>query len=311
MAWILPSGERAESPAFAYSILTLTAFFLACNHIIGRAVHGEIPPVGLSFWRWVAGALILLPFVLPGLRRQWPLLRRHLGAICLLGAFMVGSTTLVLVALTQTYAINVSLINAVQPTLTVLFAWLLFGEPLSRLRALGVFCGISGVVVMVTRADLSVLAGMDLLAGDFIALLAMCGFAGYALNLRRLPRELGVLVALFGITVSGTLMLLPFYLWETLTVKAVPVTATSISAILALALLVTVLGNLCWYAGNRIIGPSRASIFINLIPVFGTLLAIGFLGERLHGYHVAGGMLVIGGLLLAAGTGRRRNRQPD
>ena len=266
--------------------------------------------MGLSFWRWVAGALILLPFVLPGLRRQWPLLRRHLGAICLLGAFMVGSTTLVLVALTQTYAINVSLINAVQPTLTVFFAWLLFGEPLSRLRALGVFCGISGVVVMVTRADLSVLAGMDLLAGDFIALLAMCGFAGYALNLRRLPRELGVLVALFGITVSGTLMLLPFYLWETLTVKAVPVTATSISAILALALLVTVLGNLCWYAGNRIIGPSRASIFINLIPVFGTLLAIGFLGERLHGYHVAGGMLVIGGLLLAAGTGRRPKRQP-
>ena len=78
---------------------------------------------------------------------------------------------------------------------------------------------------------------------------------------------------------------------------------TSVAAVLALALLVTVLGNLCWYAGNRIIGPSRASIFINLIPVFGTLLAIGFLGERLHGYHVAGGMLVIGGLLLAAGTG--------
>lgn len=302
------SGQRSASPAIAYVMLTLTAFFLACNHIIGRAVHGEIPPVGLSFWRWVAGGLILLPFACPGLRRQWPLLRRHLGAVCLLGAFMVGSTTLVLIALTRTYAINVSLINAVQPTLTVLFAWLMFREPLSAWRSVGVVCGISGVVVMVTRADLSVLMGMDLLAGDFIALLAMCGFAGYALNLRRLPPELGVVVALFAITVSGTLMLAPFYLWETLSVDVVPVTPTSIAAILALALLVTVLGNLCWYSGNRLIGPSRASIFINLIPVFGTLLAITFLGERLHGYHVMGGVLVIVGLLLAAGTGGARQR---
>ncbi|HLF29783.1 MAG TPA: DMT family transporter [Xanthomonadales bacterium] len=299
----MPTPERRETPAFAYSILTLTAFFLACNHIIGRAVHGQIPPIGLSFWRWVVGALILLPFALPGLRRHWPLLRRHWWPIAMLGGFMVGSTTLVLVALTRTYAINVSLINAVQPTLTVLFAWLLFREPLTRWRALGVFCGICGVVVMVTRAEFAVLASMDLLAGDFIALLAMCGFAGYALNLRRLPRELGVVVALFVITASGTLMLLPVYLWETLTVQAVPVTGTSISVIVALALLVTVFGNLCWYAGNRIIGPGRASIFINLIPIFGTVLAMVFLGEQLFAYHVAGGALVILGLLLAAGKG--------
>lgn len=301
---------HSESPAFAYLVLTLTAFFLACNHIIGRAVHTEIPPIGLSFWRWVAGASILLPFVLPGLRRQWPVLRNHLWPIALLGAFMVGSTTLVLIALTQTYAINVSLINAVQPTLTVMFAWLVFREPLNRWRALGVICGISGVAVMVTRADLSALARLDLLTGDFIALLAMCGFAGYALNLRRLPRELRVGVALFAITVSGTLMLLPFYLWESLAVQTVPFTATSTGVILVLALLVTVFGNLCWYAGNRIIGPSRASIFINLIPVFGIVLAMLFLGEKLYPWHIAGGVLVILGLVLAAGTGRLRSSPP-
>jgi drug/metabolite transporter (DMT)-like permease len=298
----LPSSHRSESPAFAYGILTLTAFFLAGNHIIGRAVHEQIPPVGLSFWRWIAGVLLLFPFALPGLRRHRSLLRRHLGVIALLGLFMVGSTTLVLVALGRTYAINVSLINAVQPTLTVLFAWLLFREPLSGWRMLGVICGISGVAVMVTRADLAVLLGMDLLAGDFIALLAMCGFAGYALTLIRLPPELGVVVALFAITATGTLILLPFYLWETVAVRAVPVNVTSISAILALALLVTIFGNLGWYAGNRIIGPSRASIFINLIPVFGTILAIGFLGEKLRAYHVAGGVLVVAGLVLAAGA---------
>ena len=300
------SGERADSPAVAYSALTLTAFFLAGNHIIGRAVHGQIPPIGLSFWRWVLGVLILLPFALPGLKRHGETLRRHAGTIALLGGFMVGGTTLVLIALTQTFAINVSLINAVQPTLTVFFAWLLFREPLSRWRALGVAFGMAGVVVMVTRADLAVLIGLDLKLGDFIALLAMCAFAGYALNLKRLPREIGVVVALFVISLTGTLMLLPFYLWETIAVKPVPFNATSIAAILALSLLVTVLGNLGWYVGNRIIGPSRASIFINLIPVFGIALALTFLGEELHLYHLAGGVLVVTGLVLAAGASRNR-----
>lgn len=300
---LLP-GHRGESTAYAYGALTVTALLLASNHIIGRAVHGQIPPIGLSFWRWVVGVLVLLPFAMPGLRQHRQVLFRHLGVITLLGVFMVGGTTLVLIALTQTYAINVSLINAVQPTLTVFFAWLLFHESMTRWRALGVAFGITGVIVMVTRADLAVLLGLDLRAGDFVALLAMCGFAGYALSLKRLPHGIGVVVALFSISLAGTLLLLPFYLWETVMVKPVPVTTTSIGAILVLALLVTVLGNLGWYVGNRIIGPSRASIFINLIPVFGIVLAIVFLGEKLYAYHLAGGVLVVIGLLLAAGAGK-------
>jgi drug/metabolite transporter (DMT)-like permease len=121
---------------------------------------------------------------------------------------VIGSTTLILVALTTTFAINISIINALQPTLTVLFAWLIFKEALSAWRILGITCGICGVMVMVSRADLAVLAGLDLRAGDFIALLAMCGFAGYALNLHRLPHEIGALAALLGITTMGTAILL-------------------------------------------------------------------------------------------------------
>lgn len=306
MKW--PESIRPGTPGFAYACLTLTAFFLAGNHIVGRAVHEDVPPIGLSFWRWLLGVAILFPFALPRLRESWPLLRNRLGALALLGGFMVGSTTLILVALTSTFAINVALINAVQPTLTVFFAWLVFSEPLTRWRALGVVLGFAGVVVMVTRADLGVLIGLDLRVGDFVALLAMCGFAGYALNLYRLPRELGVVVALFAISATGTLMLLPFYVWETIAVRAMPITFQSASAIVALALLVTVFGNLGWYAGNRIIGPSRASIFINLIPVFGIVLAIFFLGERLFAYHLAGGVLVVTGLVLAAGA---RGRFPN
>lgn len=292
--------DRRKSPGFAYAALTLTAFLLACNHIIGRAVHGEVPPVGLSFWRWVVGVLVLLPFVVRHGRERWPIYRRHWPTFALLGFFMIGSTTLVLVALSMTSAINVSLINAVQPTLTVLFAWLFFGEALNTRRTVGIVCGVVGVAIMVSRADLALLVGLDFQPGDFIALLAMCGFSGYALNLHRLPRELSGVESLFAITVAGTILLLPFYLVESIAWKTVPVSITSIGAILALALLVSVFGNLMWNAGNRLIGPARAAIFINLIPVFGTVLAMIFLDERLYHYHLAGGVLVGLGLYLAA-----------
>ena len=293
--------RRRDSAGLAYAALTLTAFLLACNHIIGRAVHDDIPPVGLSFWRWVVGSLVLLPFVLRHGAGRWRIYRRHWRAFAVLGFFMIGSTTLVLIALNLTSAINVSLINALQPTLTVLFAWLFLKEVLSTGRIAGIVCGVAGVAVMLSRADPALLIRLDFQAGDFVALLAMCGFSGYALNLHRLPRELSGVESLFAITVAGTVMLLPFYLAESAVWKTVPISTASIGAIAALALLVSVFGNLLWNAGNHLIGPARAAIFINLIPVFGTVLAITFLGERLYFYHVAGGTLVALGLYLAAG----------
>jgi drug/metabolite transporter (DMT)-like permease len=301
------SLRRGDAQGTAYAALTLTAFLLACNHIIGRAVHGEVPPVGLSFWRWFVGIVVLLPFVLRQGREVWPVYRRHWRAFTLLGFFMIGSTTLVLVALNMTSAINVSLINAVQPTLTVLFSWMFLKEALNARRILGILCGIGGVAVMVSRADPTLLANLDFQPGDVVALLAMCGFSGYALNLYRLPRELSGVASLFGLTVAGTALLLPFYLVESLAWRAVPVSTVSIGAILALALLVSVFGNLMWNAGNRLIGPARAAIFINLIPIFGTILAIVFLGEQLYAYHLAGGLLVGLGLYLAAAGGASRH----
>lgn len=304
--------NRPERNAIAYLALTLTAFFLACNHIIGRAVHEEIPPVGLSFWRWIAGVMMLWPFILPRWRGLWKVYRRHWRDFALLGFFMIGSTTLVLVALAWTSAINVSLINAVQPTLTVLFGWMFMSQPLTARRVVGIVCGITGVAIMISRADPALLASLDFQSGDFVALLAMCGFAGYALNLRRIPPELSAFEALFGISLFGTVMLLPVYLAEAFAGPTVPVNARSIGAILALALLVSVLSNLLWYRGNRRIGPARASIFINLIPVFGAILAITLLDERLFIYHLAGGSLVVLGLYLAAADrGRPAPRLPD
>jgi drug/metabolite transporter (DMT)-like permease len=287
---------NVKSENLAYWMLSLTAFFLACNHVIGRSVEGVIPPLGLSFWRWMAGALILLPLVMGRFKQSLPYYRSHFHVLLALGFMMVGSTTLVLVALNHTTAINTSLLNALQPAMTVLFAMIFLDERLSRLQWFGILIGLLGVTIMVTKADWQMLTGLQFNIGDLLVLLAVCGFAGYALTLRKLPPQLTDTERLFAIAMSGSLLLLPFYIWESVTMTTVPFTTHTIGVVLILALLVTVLGNAMWNRGIMIIGPSKATMFINLIPLFGAALAVSLLGESLRLYHLFGIILICLGI---------------
>jgi drug/metabolite transporter (DMT)-like permease len=292
---------RHRTNSFAYLVLTLAMLCLAGNHVIGRGVHTEVPPVGLAFWRWLVAALILLPFVWTGLKASRATVRAHLGPLSLLGCLMIGSTTLMLVALNFTTAVNAALINGTQPTLTVAFSWLFLQVRLTRMQNFGVASALAGVIVMVSRADWHVLSGLHFNTGDILALLAMCGFAAYAINIRKIPPQLSAAEALFVIIVAGCIALAPLYLAESIFYRTVPVNRTAISAIIALAVFASLLAMLAWNVGNRIIGPNSAGMFINLIPLFGALLAVVFLGESLYGYHFIGAGLVGLGIFLVVG----------
>jgi drug/metabolite transporter (DMT)-like permease len=292
---------QLDSARSAHVLLTLTALCLAGNHVIARSVHGVIPPLGLSFWRWTIGALILAPFVLPRIRELSTVYRKNLSVLALLGGLVVGSTSILLIALNFTTALNVSVINAVQPVLTVLLAVVFLKDRVTGTTVLGISSALLGVLIMVSKGDRAVLFSMQFNAGDLIALAAMFGLATYPLNLRKLPKELSVVESLFGITVAGCVMLLPFYILESTIYASVPFRVSSIVVIFELALLVSVFGNLMWNHGNQIIGPSRAAMFINLIPVFGAILAITFLGEQFLAYHLVGAVMICLGLSLVVG----------
>ncbi len=289
---------KLESSRSAYILLTLTALCLAGNYVIARSVHGEIPPVGLSFWRWAIGALFLAPFVLPRISELRASYRANLTVLTQLGCMVVGSTTILFIALNFTTALNVSLINAVQPVLTAVLAVVFLKERVTRVGILGTFSALLGVVVMLTQGNWAVLANLNFNVGDLIALAAMFGLASYALNLRKLSKELSAVESLFGITVAGCLMLLPFYILEIVFYESTPIRASTLIVLVELALLVSVFGNLMWNLGNQIIGPSRAALFINLIPLFGAILAITFLGEDIFIYHLVGALLICLGVWL-------------
>ncbi len=279
-------------------LLTLTMLCYAGNHIIGRAVHSDIPPLGLSFWRWLFGAAILFPFVVRDLGSLMPRFIRHWRIFALLGLTMIGSTSLVLVGLNFTTAANTSLINATQPTITALLCWIFLKDKLSFGQWCGVAIAFIGVAQMILRGDWQVLTNLSFNSGDLIVLLAMFGFATYAINIRRIPAEYTVVQSLFAVILFGLIPLTPLYLAETVLYKSVPFSWHTVLVVLVLSLLVSVLGMLMWTRGNQLVGPNRAAIYMNLLPLFGAIMAVVFLHEVIAVYHLVGGLLIGGGMLL-------------
>ena len=283
---------RSRSGLYACLILTLTSAAFAFAHVVGRGVHTEVPPVGLSFWRWLFGAFFLLPFIYPNLKVNAPVIREHIGPLSLLGGIMIVSATTLMIGLNFTTAINASIINAIQPVFTVLLAMLILHDRLRLSQSCGVALGLFGVMAMITRMDLTALFHLQFNAGDILILLGSMGYALYAINLRKIPDTLSPSAALFMIIVTGCIVVLPFYVIETLIYRPLPLSATALYAIIAMSLVSTVFGTLMWNRGNQLIGPGRAGMFINLIPVFAAVMAILFLGERLYLYQVICALLI-------------------
>lgn len=284
------------SPVVAYLMLTATMACLAMNHVVGRAVHEVAPPIGLSFWRWSVAAVLIFLLIRRNFGARLQIYRRHWALFIGLGGMMIGSTTLILWTLQYTTAINVSLLNSLQPTTTVLLTFLFLSHRLTGLQVFGLVLGFVGVVAMVSQGSWQVLAGLEFNRGDVGALVSVIGLSGYALGLRWLPQGLSPLDAMFGIIVAGCLVILPAYLAELTTSGSMPLIPATVSAVLAMGIIGSLAGNLMWNIGNLVLGPNKASIFINLIPVFGMLMAVVFLGEEPQLYHVVGFAVICAGV---------------
>jgi drug/metabolite transporter (DMT)-like permease len=168
--------------------------------------------------------------------------------------------------------------------------------------------GFVGVLVMVSKGDWHLMANLNFNRGDIGAVIGVIGLSAYAIGLRWLPRGLTPLDAAFGITVAGCIAALPAYAAESLSGRPFPLRPETVGAVLLMGTVGSVLGNVIWNIGNQALGANKASIFINLIPVFGVVMAIAFLGETLRFYHIAGFALICAGVCCVLA---RRFLSPD
>jgi drug/metabolite transporter (DMT)-like permease len=286
----------------AYLLLALASLCWSGNHIIGRAVAGHVPPLGVALVRLGVSALILWPFAHRHLVRDWPVIRRHLGTLTWLsllgGALFAG---LQYVGLQYTTALNVSVMNSLAPVLIVAASAAAFGDRLSLAQTAGILISLAGVLVIITRADIHVLAALEFNWGDLLVLIAMVGWAIYCACLRIRPRIhwLSFNFLFSAISAAATL---PFFAWEVSSGFAFQTTLLTIGALVYVAIVPSIIAMIAWNRGIELIGANRAGVFLHLVPLFSVALAGLFLGEALMAYHVVGLLLILAGVWLA---GRR------
>lgn len=283
-----------------YLLLVLTILFWAGNFNLARAIHADVPPLGLSFWRWAVAALILLPFAWSAMRGALPLARTHWRLVLALAVLgIAGFNSLVYVGLQTTTATNGVLLQSVTPITMILLAGLVLHEKSHVWQWLGIGVSLIGVLVIITKADWQVLQQLAFNRGDVWIVLATLDWSLYTVLLRKLPDDLKGLPIL-GFTVSlGALVILPFYLYESVTFHTMPFTTLSVASIAYVAVFPSLLSYMFWNHATQRLGVSRTGQFSHLMPVFGILLATLLLGERLQFYHAIGMILVAAGILLA------------
>jgi len=297
----MATHKNASNPKhfpWAYLLLVLPPLFWAGNAVLARGMAGQIPPVAMSFWRWAIALVLLLPFTWRHARRDWPAIRAGWKMTVLLGLLGIASfNTLLYTAAHTTTAINIALTQSVMPAIIVLISFALYREKVRRLQLLAVLLCILGAAYIVIRGDWQRLLQLRFVEGDLLMLLAVSLYGLYSVLLRKRPavHPLSLLTATFAV---GVVALIPLYLWEIGTSAPLKLNGAVILSLLYIGLCPSIIAYLCWNRGIEMIGANRAGLFINLIPLFASLMAVLFLGEQFQNYHLFGILLIFGGLVL-------------
>lgn len=284
----------------AAALAALASLCWAGNWVLGRAIRADVPPFGLTFWRWALATAILLPFGWRTLPQDWRVVRQHLPLVMgfgLLSGAMFQSMTYI--GLHSTEAINALLVSATMPVFVVIIAWIVLRERLTARQALGIGVSFCGVAYIIARGEPARLLDLHLNVGDAWILAALVVWGLYSVLLKFRPKDLSPVGLTFFIAIFGALFILPFHLWEVSRGLSVPLTPAGIGSVAYTGVFASVVALMSYNAAVARIGPSRSVFFLHLMPVFGAGLAIVFLGERLEFFHLIGFPVALGGVLFA------------
>jgi drug/metabolite transporter (DMT)-like permease len=293
------AGTRARLTRLVdnpYLLLAIAALFWSGNHIVGRAIGGQVPPLGLSTVRWFIPALLLWPFARTHLKDDWPLIRTHWGILLWLG--LTGGalfTALQYVGLQYTSALNVSVLNSLVPVLIVGMGALLFRDRIGALQLAGIATSSLGVLIIIARGRLDTLRQLAFNWGDLIILANMMVFSIYAAYLRLRPR-IHWLSFMFMLAVISSASTLPLFVLDSFSGYIFRATWITAFAVVFVSLFLSVIAFAAWNRAVELIGANRSGPFLHLVQIYMAILASTLLGERLAAYHVIGFALILTGV---------------
>jgi drug/metabolite transporter (DMT)-like permease len=280
-------------------LLVLTMLIWAGHAVVGRLAVGQIGPMTLTCMRWAVALIPIVAAARPALRRDAPVLVanwRYVGAMGALG--YTAFNALYYLAAHSTTAVNLSILQGAIPALVLIGARVFLGVRFTALQALGVITTMIGVVAVAAQGDPQRLAALAFNSGDVMMVVAVVLYAGYTVALRERPRVSG-LSMLAGMALAAFLTSVPLMIWEIAAGGFVWPTATGLATLLYAALGPAFAAQVFFIRGVELVGPGRAGVFVNLVPVFGAIMAVVLLGEPFAAYHVVALILVVGGIAIA------------
>ena len=312
------SGSQNSMPTFLrniwpYLLLTLSQACFSSNHILGRAVTDIVPPIGLSFWRWMGAVIILLPFTWRNILAAWPAIRAQWKELIFISfSLVIMGNTMIYVGLNYTTAINASVLAVAQPAVTFILSWLMFRDSITPGQGIGVAIAMVGVLTVLTHGNPLSLTEFDFNIGDLLILIAVTGLSIYSIMLRRVPKALTPMAQITVLQLIGAILLSPAYLWESIYVAPLTFTPETLFAILWAAIVIAILAMWLWNLGVAEIGANKASVYVYVRLLFVTIGAILILGESLQVYHFVAFVLVFAGILFVSrarpSTGVAKNK---
>lgn len=283
----------------AYFYLCVTALFWGGNSVAGKMAVGHVSPMMLTTLRWVFALVVILVLMTPQIRRDWDKIKQHWLQLLAYGA--IGFTTfnaLLYSALKYTSAINAVILQAGIPMLIFLFNFMLFRTRASIAQVIGFTVTLIGVLITAAHGDIASLMQLEFNFGDALMIAACVVYAAYTVALRFKPAmhwQSFIAAPAFGALLSA----IPLLLWEISSGDAIVPDTTGWIIVLYAAIFPSLMSQVLYVRGVEMIGANRAGLFINAIPVFGTLLSVMLVGETFHTFHFIALLLVLGGIAIA------------
>ena len=286
----------------AYIFLIFATLFWSGNFIVGKAASlFEIPPFTLNFYRWTFAWLILAPFTLKEIFQKIEHILENLKLILILGITSITIfNSIVYYSLNFTQVINGVLMISTIPVMIIFFSWIFKIEKTNFYQILGVIFSLLGVMVIVTKADLDKLLNLNFNKGDLWMVVAMLSWAMYSALLRKKKFELSQISLLQTIISAGLILLLPAYLIEMSLGYRLNIHLPFILTLSYVVLFPGLASFFFWIKGISIIGSNRSGIFLHLMPIFSTIMAILIFKEKFMVFHLIGAVLIITGVVLSS-----------
>jgi drug/metabolite transporter (DMT)-like permease len=285
----------------AYIFLVLCTLFWAGNFIVGKVASlFEIPPFSLNFYRWLIAFIILFPFTYTKITENFHEIKKKIIPLSIMGFTSITIfNSVVYYSLNFTQVLNGVLMISTIPVLIIFFSSCFTNEKIKINQILGVITSLIGVLIIITKFQLNTLLSLNLNKGDLWILVAMISWATYSIMVKEKKINLDPLALLQTLIFIGLIFLIPFYLYELHNAQFLKLNIPVLLTVGYVVIFAGIGAYIFWIGAIKIIGPSRSGVFLHLMPVFSSLMAIFLLGERLANFHIFGALFILIGIIVS------------